>query len=380
MFKFSKTKIIYEGFLKKALFFSSFFIPFLFISAIFDLPETAFINSLLVILVVLELKEKANSKALEQIINVLGEIITILGSLFVLLLFINSYLKLSLPLYEFYQSFWGEFETLMNVSIISMTLIVILPILYFGVLARFVEFIIKSSKRKKEISALLFVLLFLIIITASRFFTAEISEMISSFSVTLYQKLPWLFGFSLAFLHLNYLIKKGKELIENKKGPTSIIIALIIFLIGGIFVLRYWQMPRGEALEEVVEPEEVIRNETDGWEVYRNEEYGFEIKYPENWNVARNIMRFEPNLVFCPPNLIDSDPDLGCQLKIGATKPQYENGMIYLFAYGIGQEHTKSLEYHHLGFRGEKDYYLFSPYDVNEAMANQMIPTFKFLE
>ncbi len=166
---------------------------------------------------------------------------------------------------------------------------------------------------------------------------------------------------------------------KQKSFASTIIVLIIIFLIGGIFVLQYWWTPRGEVLEEVIESEEVIEDETDGWKVYRNEGYGFEIKYPENWKVARNIMSFEPDLVFCPPDLIDSDPGLGCQLKIDATKPQYENGMIYLFVNTIRPEHSKNPEYHHLGFGGEKDYDLFSD-GVNEVIVNQMISTFRFIE
>ncbi len=164
---------------------------------------------------------------------------------------------------------------------------------------------------------------------------------------------------------------------KQKNFTSTIIVLIIIFLIGGIFVLQYWWIPKGEVLQEVIEPEEVIEDETDGWKVYRNEEYGFEIKYPESWRVARNIISFEPNLVFCPPDLIDPDPGLGCQLKIGATKLQYENGMIYLFSYDNDSK-PNNPKYHYLGSVSGKYYHLYS--EDNELTVNQMLSTFRFLE
>jgi hypothetical protein len=61
--------------------------------------------------------------------------------------------------------------------------------------------------------------------------------------------------------------------------------------------------------------QEVAESETAGWKNYENQEYGFQIKYPQDWNYGPNILRTpqKPHMVFCPPELISPEPNLGCK-------------------------------------------------------------------
>lgn len=53
-----------------------------------------------------------------------------------------------------------------------------------------------------------------------------------------------------------------------------IIVILISFIVGGVFVWQYFGVPGEE-----------IKDETANWQTYRNEEFGFEIKYPDQWGI-----------------------------------------------------------------------------------------------
>jgi len=154
----------------------------------------------------------------------------------------------------------------------------------------------------------------------------------------------------------------------------SKILILVIFIIlvaGGIFAWQYFG-PSEKAEEKIA-----------NWRIYSNEEYGFEIKYPEDWKVAKNVLTFEPNLVFCPDNLAtDLDPEIVCKMiggGAGSLKPTYETGMIYLFAYDTNPKPTNP-NYHYLGFGGTPSKYYYLSSDGNEAEINQMLSTFSFIE
>lgn len=54
-------------------------------------------------------------------------------------------------------------------------------------------------------------------------------------------------------------------------------------------------------------------DETADWKTYTSEEYGFEIKYPKNWDYGPNMVSTGPNLVFCPPEFSDPDPEVKCK-------------------------------------------------------------------
>jgi len=120
--------------------------------------------------------------------------------------------------------------------------------------------------------------------------------------------------------------------------------------------------------------------EIGSWQTYKNQEFGFEIKYPGDWKVAENLFVLKPSLVFCPANLAtDPDPEVICKLKTGAAKPQYEDGMIYLFKYDKSVSKPNNPAYRFLGLDSQGNYYYLYPTGNNELILNQMLPTFRFL-
>ncbi len=71
----------------------------------------------------------------------------------------------------------------------------------------------------------------------------------------------------------------------SKQASNIILIGLIVifFLIVGLAVFLFWQIP------EKITSEEVASEDSTGWKTYRSEEYGFEIEYPKSWH-AYNAM------------------------------------------------------------------------------------------
>ncbi len=106
-----------------------------------------------------------------------------------------------------------------------------------------------------------------------------------------------------------------KSLNRGISAPIAIIIIVVCaVLVGGIVVWQYYGMPE----EEDETPEEKLpKDETADWKTYRNEEYGFEIKYPKDWNCAKDMVRSSvsspPKMVFCSPKFYD--PKGGCKTK-----------------------------------------------------------------
>lgn len=107
---------------------------------------------------------------------------------------------------------------------------------------------------------------------------------------------------------------------EGKTDWEFLLIALILAAMAGtgIFVFSR-DITRETAslynLPEIKWLKETVKSETDDWKIYENQDYGFQIKYPEDWNYGHNILRNqqEPHLVFCPPELVDTESDLGCK-------------------------------------------------------------------
>jgi len=58
-----------------------------------------------------------------------------------------------------------------------------------------------------------------------------------------------------------------------------ILIVLIALVTGGFLTWQYFGVPKEE-----------VKNETTDWKTYRNREYGYEIKYPEDWNVEKDLI------------------------------------------------------------------------------------------
>ena len=107
---------------------------------------------------------------------------------------------------------------------------------------------------------------------------------------------------------------------EGKTDYRFLLIAVALAAVAGAGTFSFSRNIARETaslynLPEITWLKEVAKSETAGWKIYKNQDYGFQIKYPKDWNYGPNILRSqnEPHLVFCPPELIDSEPSLGCK-------------------------------------------------------------------
>ncbi|MDD5686789.1 MAG: hypothetical protein PHE88_03015 [Elusimicrobia bacterium] len=125
------------------------------------------------------------------------------------------------------------------------------------------------------------------------------------------------------------------------------------------------------------------KDKTAGWKTYRNTEYRIEIKYPPNWNCGENILRGEPNMEFCPPELGDTNggckcPDNGKHMSstlapilLFAFKPEFFLGK-KLDEKGVWKDKRGNVIYQLRLFNDSHN-------DSFQKIYDQMIPTFKFI-
>lgn len=147
----------------------------------------------------------------------------------------------------------------------------------------------------------------------------------------------------------------------------------------GIIEIFAEDMKSGGEINKIVIPvifEDYV--DVSDWKTYSSEEYGFEIKYPNDWVYEQNVFLSKPNLVFCPQSLTEVKSERAiCKWKKGATKSQYEDGMIYLFNYASDSKPNNS-DYRYLGVGNSRYYYLYSSESSNELIVKQIFSTFKF--
>lgn len=214
-------KPFYEVFLSIALFLSSFSIPLIFFIFTFNLnlPENVIYFSLLIIAVIAALRDKTKSKIIKQAIDFLGRTIMIFGSSFVLLLFFNAYFKISILLYDFYLKFWETWTFLMNQFVLSLTFSIAFIFFYLFFTAWLGKFITDKTK-KTELGFLSFLILFVIIPFFFHLFNK--GDSLTSGIWIISEKSAWIFGFSLIFLHLSYLLKEFRQVFKRNRLDNHI--------------------------------------------------------------------------------------------------------------------------------------------------------------
>ena len=120
------------------------------------------------------------------------------------------------------------------------------------------------------------------------------------------------------------LIKQGKTNIKYLFIVTILAIFSGAIMIGELEMMKcpYW-WPSTQQTSTV--------DETADWKTYINEEYGFEMKYPKDWNYGPNILTEAPGMVFCPPELSDTNPEVGCKVEPNISPMPDSLAPIFLF-------------------------------------------------
>ena len=142
--------------------------------------------------------------------------IKIIGSIFVIFLFTNSYLDIISFLNQGFLNIISGLEGLLNTTTIAILFSLLFIFSYVYLFLIFFNFIKRKAYPSIFMTAGILVLLAPLI-----FIIKEISSLSLSFSETIYSRLSWLVGFSLIFIHLNYLIR---EIIIFLKGRETEII------------------------------------------------------------------------------------------------------------------------------------------------------------
>jgi len=85
---------------------------------------------------------------------------------------------------------------------------------------------------------------------------------------------------------------------KKQKGFSTILVVAIALMViaGGVLAWQYWpeQVEQEAIVEQEIEQEPSVIDETADWQIYRNEEYGFEMGYPNKLTVIEDQ---KPNIV-----------------------------------------------------------------------------------
>jgi hypothetical protein len=83
-----------------------------------------------------------------------------------------------------------------------------------------------------------------------------------------------------------------------KRISIKIWLPIIVILLIAVSLAIYFNWPKEEKLLEITIPKKETPEISANWKTYRNKEYGFEIKYPDDWEVVKEIEEEETNPVW----------------------------------------------------------------------------------
>lgn len=212
---FSDIEKFHRAYLELAVYVSSFLFLLASLSLFFHDFKIVAIITIVILFVLGALNDIEKSKKNKKITRFVWKTIAVFGSIFVLALFVNYYLKISFSLNQFFLNIRKEIETSINKLVINMVAIFAFLLIYSYICSKFSSFVIsriKSEKVKRAFGTLGIFLFSLLIVI---FFGAGTVGGSASWGDFVYSKLSWLLGFSLIFLHLNYLIREGNNFLSK---------------------------------------------------------------------------------------------------------------------------------------------------------------------
>jgi hypothetical protein len=158
------------------------------------------------------------SEKIEIIGNLLGEIIPLIGSLFVLFIFLNSYFPIYPPLKEYFLDFLKMVEDFLNEFVIAPLIVFIFLVVPLSIASGvFLSEGMKrmGDKKKEKIFVIFGSLLLFIFEVGLMYWTGLLLTEQSSFTPFIKSNLKIIFGFSLLSIHLNFIRKKIGEFFKR---------------------------------------------------------------------------------------------------------------------------------------------------------------------
>jgi len=151
------------------------------------------------------------NEKVETIGNLLGEFIPFIGSLFVLFIFLNLYFPIFSPLKEYFSDFWKIIESFLNEFVIIVLIIFIFFTIPVGI--AYQKFIFEpmrriKDKKKEDIFVIIGSLLVIGVEVGLAYWITFLTSQQSPLTLFIKSNLKLIFGFSLFFIHLNFIIRK----------------------------------------------------------------------------------------------------------------------------------------------------------------------------
>jgi len=138
--------------------------------------------------------------------------IKVIGSILVILIFLNLFLNIINFLNQLFLNIFSEIESYLNIVIISVFFSVVFLLLYMNLFLTLFHFI----QKKVNNSVVIIIKIFIAIILPVMCLEGAILPFFFSFSEIIYFKINWLIGFSLIFLHINYLITEITVFLKSR--------------------------------------------------------------------------------------------------------------------------------------------------------------------
>ncbi len=192
----------------------------LFIFAKFVKFNIEFFHIIAFLLLSFILFTKIKNERIKKFGYYLGKILTIFVSVFILFLFLNSYLKIFDNIDQFFTVFLRTFEIFVNRFALGILFAIGSILLYIYFASLLLKFVLNITQKVTKFVKIIFGLIatFIILIPFLYF--------LNKFSIVVlndlfYSNFSWFFGFSLISLHLNYLLKEIKIIINSNTTHAS---------------------------------------------------------------------------------------------------------------------------------------------------------------